>query len=170
MEPKVFLATGFGNYMTESGFIPERKQEILAYYNELHENGALVFSSHVNEAWGNNGLPPEECMRDDLRALLASNCLCTLVDNPGSNGVAFELGYATSIRTPIVLVTQVFSDLSSMIRGIREILEFRVVEGALGDPAVIKRACAEVIELATKQANSDRFWDNKDITHIFKST
>ncbi|WP_019853854.1 nucleoside 2-deoxyribosyltransferase [Actinopolyspora mortivallis] len=165
---KVFLAARFGGHVTETGFVLERKKEILTYYNRLRADGASVFSSHINEAWGEEGLPPEECMRDDLRALTASDCLCALVDDSPSAGVAFELGYAASMRRPTVVVTLDFSRLSSMIRGMGELLDLQVVEGNLGDPAVVEKACTSALELASNQATSDRFWESADVVRALK--
>ncbi|MFJ5228214.1 nucleoside 2-deoxyribosyltransferase [Streptomyces sp. NPDC088400] len=166
--PKVFLAAPFGNYVREDVFLPERKAEILSYHTRLSELGASVFSSHMNEEWGAAGLPPEDCMRDDLRALHASDSLCALVGDEPSAGVAFELGYAASTRRPTVLVTTSFGSLSSMLRGMGTLLELEVVEGDLGSPAVVEKACSLAFDLGAKYRQSDRFWESADVERALK--
>jgi nucleoside 2-deoxyribosyltransferase len=166
--PKVFLAAPFGNYVRDDVFLPEKKAEILNYHTRLSELGASVFSSHVNEQWGAAGLAPDDCMRDDLRALHAADSLCALVGDEPSAGVAFELGYAASIRLPTVLVTTSFAALSSMIRGMGSLLELEMVEGDPGSRAVIEKACHAAVDLGRKYARSDRFWESPELERAFK--
>ncbi|MFI0263041.1 nucleoside 2-deoxyribosyltransferase [Streptomyces sp. NPDC017056] len=166
--PKVFLAAPFGNYVRDDVFLPEKKAEILSYHTRLSKLGASVFSSHMNEEWGAAGLPPEDCMRDDLRALHASDSLCAIVGDEPSAGVAFELGYAASVRRPTVLVTSSFASLSSMIRGMGTLLELEVVEGDVGSRAVIEKACSVAFDLGSNHRQSDRFWESADIDRALK--
>ncbi|MFI6081757.1 nucleoside 2-deoxyribosyltransferase [Streptomyces sp. NPDC051217] len=166
--PKVFLAAPFGNYMRDDAFLPEKKTEILSYHTRLSELGASVFSSHVNEAWGAAGLPPEDCMRDDLRALHAADSLCALVGDEPSAGVAFELGYAASVRRPTVLVTSSFTSLSSMIRGMGTLLELEVIEGELGSRAVLEKACSAALDLGARHRMSDRLWESAQLERALK--
>ena len=166
--PKVFLAAPFGNYVRDDVFLPEKKAEILSYHTRLSELGASVFSSHMNEEWGAAGLQPDDCMRDDLRALHAADSLCALVGDEPSSGVAFELGYAASIRRPTVLVTTSFHALSSMIRGMGSLLELEVVEGEMGSRAVIEKACSVALELGSRYRQSDRFWESAEVERALK--
>ncbi|WP_226366960.1 nucleoside 2-deoxyribosyltransferase [Pseudonocardia sp. ICBG162] len=166
--PKVFLAATFGPFVRDGVFLPARKAEILEYYTRLTELGASVFSSHVNEDWGAAGLPPEDCMRDDLRALHAADSLCALLGDQPSAGVAFELGYAASVRRPTVLVTSSFRSQSSMIRGMGSLLELKVVEGDPGSRTVVEKACAASIDLGVAYRKSDRFWESSEVGHALK--
>ncbi|GAA3853342.1 nucleoside 2-deoxyribosyltransferase [Streptomyces sedi] len=166
--PKVFLAAPFGNLVRDGVFLPERKAEILAYHTRLSELGASVFSSHLNEKWGAAGLPPEECMRDDLRALHVSDSLCALVGDEPSSGVAFELGYAASVRRPTVLVTSSFASLSSMIRGMGTLLELEVVEGDPANPSVVEKACSLAYDLGTRFRATDRLWESAEVAQALK--
>jgi nucleoside 2-deoxyribosyltransferase len=166
--PKVFLAAPFGNYVHDDVFLPEKKAEILAYHTRLTELGAAVFSSHMNEEWGAAGLPPEDCMRDDLRALHASDSLCALIGDQPSAGVSFELGYAAAVRRPTVLVTSSFHAQSSMIRGMGTLLELEVVEGDPGSRAVVEKACSVAFELGVKYRQADRFWESAEVERALK--
>ncbi len=166
--PRVFLAATFGNHMHNNIFQPERKDEILAYHSRLSELGAAVFSSHMNEDWGAAGLPPEDCMRDDLRALFAADSLCALVGDTPSAGVAFELGFAAAVRRPTVIVTTEFDRLSSMIRGMGSLLELEVVEGDVADTVVIDKACAAAVDLASRYRQNDRLWEGPELDRALK--
>ncbi|NEA18263.1 nucleoside 2-deoxyribosyltransferase [Streptomyces halstedii] len=166
--PKVFLSATFGAHVREGVFLRERKAEILGFHTRLTELGASVFSSHLNEEWGAAGLPPEDCMRDDLRALHTADSLCALLGDQPSAGVAFELGYAASVRRPTVLVTSSFRSQSSMIRGMGTLLELEVVEGDPISRAVIEKACRAAIDLGSKYRSSDRFWESPEVGRALK--
>lgn len=166
--PRVFLAAPFGNYVRDDIFLPDKKHEILGYHTRLSELGASVFSSHLNEEWGAAGLPPQDCMRDDLRALLAADCLCALIGDQPSAGVAFELGFAVSVRRPTVLVTTAFARQSSMIRGMGALLDLEVVEGEPGSPDVREKACAAAVDLGTRSRRADQFWESPDVERALK--
>lgn len=102
------------------------------------DDGAHVFSAHHNELWGRGWLPPEQCTPADFRALRVADIVCAFVGDPPSSGVAVELGWASALGKPIVVLTTENTGYSPLIVGIGSITNSRhvVVSEPWSDDAV----------------------------------
>ncbi|MER5867412.1 hypothetical protein [Kitasatospora sp. NPDC002040] len=70
----------------------------------LLKSGAAVYSAHHSDAWTVAGRAPEPRVPSDFRALQTADLVFAYVGAPLSAGVALELGWASSLRKPIVLL------------------------------------------------------------------
>jgi len=70
----------------------------------LEEAGHKVISAHVREKWGERLDAPTTALKTDLDELRRADAVVAHVGSPPSPGVQFELGAATSLRIPVVLL------------------------------------------------------------------
>lgn len=83
--------------------------------------GASVFNAHHNEQWGAGWLPALECTAADFRAMQLADAVCAFVGTPPSGGVAVELGWASALGKPILLVQDRYTKSSPLINGLASI-------------------------------------------------
>ncbi|MFJ4096038.1 MULTISPECIES: hypothetical protein [Streptomycetaceae] len=70
----------------------------------LLRSGAAVYSAHHSDAWTVAGRAPEPRVPSDFRALQSADLVFAYVGAPLSAGVSLELGWASALRKPIVLL------------------------------------------------------------------
>jgi nucleoside 2-deoxyribosyltransferase len=51
-------------------------------------------------------LSPKEAIKVDFGEILIADCLVAYIGNPPSSGVLMELGFAASIKKPIIIFTE----------------------------------------------------------------
>lgn len=70
----------------------------------LLDCGVKVFSSHHDEAWMARGAMPGPRVPSVHRAVVSADVVVASVTSPLSSGIALELGWASAMRKPIVLL------------------------------------------------------------------
>jgi nucleoside 2-deoxyribosyltransferase len=125
----IFLAAPYQVWMDfRLGRVEESKRVRLdALRRGLIEHGANVFNAHHNEGWGEGWLPPDICTITDFEAMRVADAVC-VIGNPPSGGVAVEVGWASALQKPILLL---FDDdgasASQLLLGIGEVVPTRVL-------------------------------------------
>lgn len=117
----VFLAAPYTQWMdAATGMVSQdRMHHLTALRDALLEDGAAVFSAHENEDWGRGWLPPEICTPADYLAVRRADVVCAILGSPPSPGVLVELGWASALQKPIVLLLE--SDPPQLVRGLGEL-------------------------------------------------
>jgi nucleoside 2-deoxyribosyltransferase len=120
---RVFLAAPFVQFIHPSDGVvdPLWRARISALRDEILAAGHAVFNAHHNEAWGAQGLPPAECVPSDFRGLQAADLVLAYVGSPPSTGVALELGWASALRKPVVLLLDRDTSYSPMITALGQV-------------------------------------------------
>ncbi|GGL42369.1 nucleoside 2-deoxyribosyltransferase [Planomonospora parontospora] len=120
---RVFLAAPYSQWMDPStGLVETRFRERLDRLRRgFLDRGAQVFSAHHNEQWGAGWLPAEECTPADFQAMRVADVVCAVIGSPPSGGVAVELGWASALGKPILVVTDEGGACTPMIRGIHTV-------------------------------------------------
>lgn len=121
--PRVFLAAPYSQLMDFSiGMVqPLWHARLDLLRNALIERGAEVFSAHHNESWGSKWLGPQICTPVDYAAMVRSDAVCALVGDPPSDGVAVELGWASALAKPTLVVHSPQSPPTPLILGLSTI-------------------------------------------------
>ncbi|KDN84065.1 hypothetical protein ACFV1L_14505 [Kitasatospora sp. NPDC059646] len=70
----------------------------------LLRSGAAVYSAHHSDAWTVAGRAPEPRVPSDFRAMQSADLVFAYIGAPLSAGVSLELGWASALRKPIVLL------------------------------------------------------------------
>lgn len=134
----------------------------------LIEQGTSVFNAHHNEAWGSGWLPADECTAADFAAMRVADVVCALVGVPASGGVLTELGWASALGKPIVLVLSPDASYSPLVHGLGEITDVEPTEEPVEwSAAEIAKLADQVValgerHLAVADVEPVRGWTNLD--------
>lgn len=117
---RVFLAAPYSQLVSPitGRVIGEWRERIESMRQDLIERGAMVFSAHHNEQWGLELLPPEECTPSDFHAMRLADVVCAVVGSPPSGGVNVELGWASAMSKPILIILSTKGDHSPIVSGL----------------------------------------------------
>jgi nucleoside 2-deoxyribosyltransferase len=129
---------------------PEQVTYLLALHDALLAAGAAVFSAHRNEGWGRTWLPPEVCTPADFLAIRHCDVVCAVLGNPPSPGVLVELGWASALQKPVVVLVGNQST-PQLVRGLHRVTRttIRVVPAAWDAEAL-----SVVVDLVLRFAES----------------
>lgn len=118
----LFLAAPYTQWMDwELGSLHADRVEYLSILRQAFlEKGMAVFSAHHNEDWGRSWLPPEICTPADFLAVQRSDVVCALLGQSVSPGVLVELGWASAMGKPVVLLVG-DDPLPQLVRGLEEV-------------------------------------------------
>lgn len=105
---RLFLAAPFTQDIDpDTGVIPQQSRHPLAVLAEaLRMAGYSVFVAHEREAWGEELMSPQECTPLDFKEMADADVVCAYVGNPPSMGVHVELGWASAMGKPVLLLTE----------------------------------------------------------------
>ncbi|MGH3717729.1 MAG: nucleoside 2-deoxyribosyltransferase [Pseudonocardiaceae bacterium] len=124
--PRVFLAAPFAQWLSEDGLVDPTWRDRLSMLRQgFLDAGMPVFSAHHNERWGAGWLPAEVCVPNDFRAMETCDVVCAYLGTPASAGVCIELGWASAMRKPILLVLDRGIKHSQMIKGLTTVTRVR---------------------------------------------
>lgn len=130
--PKIFVAAPFSNYLGADGVFDRNfRQELEQFYACLANAGFEYFSAQVNEDWGSSPLAPAECVPIDHKELVSSDAVVAVLGIPPSLGVVVELGWASALQKPILILGTAI-DSSSMIAGLDRVTNVRFIDRDLG--------------------------------------
>ncbi|MEV6115159.1 hypothetical protein AB0L59_22225 [Streptomyces sp. NPDC052109] len=120
---RVFLAAPFVQFIDPADGVvrPQWRQRLSALREALLDAGHAVFNAHHNEGWGEWGLPPQECVPSDFRAMQCADLVLAYPGTPPSTGVALELGWASALRKPVALLLDPGTAYSPMISALGEV-------------------------------------------------
>lgn len=104
----VFLAAPLTQMLdSETGLLPsEYRSWLETMIRTLEQAGHRVISAHEREGWGEHLDSPTTALKADLEDLRRSSAVVAHVGDPASPGVQFELGVATSLGLPVVLLLE----------------------------------------------------------------
>ncbi|MGH8895685.1 MAG: nucleoside 2-deoxyribosyltransferase [Egibacteraceae bacterium] len=152
-QPAVFLAAPYEQLLDPVTALidPGWRRRLELLRTGLLERRFDVFNAHHNERWGADWLPPHVCTPLDFAAIQAADVVCAVVGAPASGGVAVELGWASALGTPCVLLLEQESRHTSLIHSLRTIVGVaEVLLPAEWSPGFIDSVAAEVERLANQ--------------------
>jgi len=117
---RVFLAAPYSQLMdwAEGRVLEHWRTRIEGLRRELIDAGAEVFNAHHNESWGIGWLPPEVCTPTDFRAMGAADVVCAVLGSPPSGGVTVELGWASALAKPVVVILSPGGSHTPLVSGL----------------------------------------------------
>ena len=131
----VFVAGPFRNLVDPAtGLVPPRQQERFEALIEYFESGGCtVFNAHKREKWGAAFLAAGEFTRLDFAEVSRSDVLVAIPGPPASPGTHIELGWASALGKPIVLLLERDVDYAPMLHGLAGLSPTAIVETSGGD-------------------------------------
>jgi len=128
--PRVFLAAPYSQWMnfTIGTVDPLWRKRLDTLRRAMMDRGAEVFNAHHNEAWGAHWLSAEVCTPVDFAAMRLADAVCAVVGHPLSGGVAIELGWASALGKPTLLVVPPGDPGSPLITGLGMVTRTRYLD------------------------------------------
>ncbi|MCK4327328.1 MAG: nucleoside 2-deoxyribosyltransferase [Candidatus Diapherotrites archaeon] len=89
--------------------------------------GHEVFSAHRREDYGRALLPPHECTQKDYEEMKSCDIVVAHPGNPPSGGVHIELGWASVLGKPSILLLEHGKDYSPLVHGLGSLSEVEYI-------------------------------------------
>ncbi|MEV6719597.1 nucleoside 2-deoxyribosyltransferase [Streptomyces xanthochromogenes] len=89
----------------------------------LEAEGYHVYNAHRRESWGAKFLTPDECTRLDYDEISASSVFVAIPGHPASPGTHIEIGWASALGKPIVLLLEEGVDYAFLVRGLHTVAD-----------------------------------------------
>ena len=77
--------------------------EIISY---LRRKSDTLYNSHTREEWGAKLSSPKEAVMIDFAQISSADYVVAYIGDPPSSGVLVELGFAASLKKPIIIFTE----------------------------------------------------------------
>jgi hypothetical protein len=113
----------------------DRYQRLIDLFTE---HGWTVLNAHHAEGWGREMAGAAECTARDFEWMRACDLFLAFPGSPPSPGTHVEIGWATTLRRPVVLLLQ-GDNHAALVTGLPAIADVtlvRFVDGAAGLAAV----------------------------------
>lgn len=131
----IFVGGPFkGNLDPVSGeYDPAARQALEALLEEVEGLGCSVLSAHRCEDWGRVPVTAEECTERDLRWMRECDGFLATLGPPMSFGTHVELGWASALGKPTVVMLDPDTRYAALATGLSAISQVRYVVGRLSD-------------------------------------
>jgi RNA polymerase-binding transcription factor DksA len=100
---------------------PTFKEELTLLRSFLISKGYDVFLAHEREGWGRALLSPKECTKLDFNEISACDVIIAIPGDPPSGGTHVELGWASAMGKPIILLLEEDGKYSPLVLGLAQI-------------------------------------------------
>jgi nucleoside 2-deoxyribosyltransferase len=112
---------------------PEDRSRFERLIGYFETGGWNVFNAHKREHWGEAFLQPEEFTKLDYDEIAASDVVVAVPGPPASLGTHIELGWASALGKPIVLLLERGEEYALMLYGLGHIAPTVIVETVHGE-------------------------------------
>ena len=144
----VFVAGPFYRLVDPAtGRLPQHQQQRFeALIDYFEADGCHVFNAHKRESWGEAFLEATDFTKLDFDEIAASDVLVAKPGPPDSLGTHIELGWASALGKPIVLLLERDAEYALMLQGLSSLTATAVVETVDGafDPTAMDDALRKV--------------------------
>lgn len=117
---KMFLAGPFKRLVDSKTGIMEKheKQKLLNLISFFETRGFSVHNAHKREGWGKDFMTPEECTEIDFKEISTCDLFVAFPGVPASPGTHIEIGWASALNKPIILLLEEEKDYAFLINGL----------------------------------------------------
>ncbi|MFF4321332.1 nucleoside 2-deoxyribosyltransferase [Streptomyces sp. NPDC001568] len=146
----VFLAGPFKALVDADGAMnTEARTRFETLIERLEAEHYHVHNAHRRESWGAKFLTPDECTRLDYEEISASTVFVAFPGHPASPGTHIEIGWASALGKPIVLLLEDGVDYAFLIRGLHTVANVTYL--TIGDTDTF---ATEVIDTVNRLADT----------------
>ncbi|MGW0997784.1 nucleoside 2-deoxyribosyltransferase [Streptomyces sp. NPDC002523] len=126
---RVFLAGPFKALVSQdTGVLENRfRTRFESLIHALEADGYEVYNAHRREGWGADFLTPDECTRLDYDEIRASDVFVAFPGAPASPGTHIEIGWASALGKPIVLLLEEGAEYAFLIQGLHTVADVHYV-------------------------------------------
>ncbi|MBU7600098.1 nucleoside 2-deoxyribosyltransferase [Streptomyces sp. P38-E01] len=108
----------------------------------FEDRGWRVLSAHRTEGWGDALVSARECTRRDWEWMRDCSVFVAFPGRPASPGTHVELGWASALGRPTVVLAEPGTECAALVAGLPGIAPVRLLEYT-GDAAQVCRAVTE---------------------------
>ncbi|KVM99740.1 MULTISPECIES: nucleoside 2-deoxyribosyltransferase [unclassified Burkholderia] len=141
---RMFLGGPFKSLVDKhTGVMPEDSIDLFRrVIDHFEARGWDVHCAHRREHWGREFMTPAVCTKTDYEQISLCDYFVAFPGAPASPGTHIELGWASALGKPIVLLLETDKEYAYLVRGLDEITRIERVEfgGDRIDPAAIEAA------------------------------
>lgn len=98
-----------------------------ALIGHLERRGYTVYNAHRREGWGADFLEPDECTRLDFEEIRRADLFIALPGAPPSPGTHIEIGWASALDKPIMLLLEEGQPYAFLVRGLHAVARVTTV-------------------------------------------
>jgi nucleoside 2-deoxyribosyltransferase len=126
----IFLAAPYSQWIDPTSGLVHRRwhSRLESLRRHLIQAGASVYSAHHNESWGACLFPPHRCTPLDFGAVKLADTVCAVLGRPVSGGVCVELGWASALGKPILLIMEPETPCTPLITGLGTVAAVRQID------------------------------------------
>jgi nucleoside 2-deoxyribosyltransferase len=95
--------------------------------NFFEESGWNTFNAHREEGWGKNMVSAKECTTRDLLWMRTCDLFVAFPGCPASPGTHVEIGWASALRRPTVLILNESDTYAALVTGLQDIASVEYV-------------------------------------------
>lgn len=118
MQKRIFLSTPISNYLDRNtGIMESRVGKSINYVYEFLGRDNLFLAIDA-EDWGRILIDEKECTVRDFNEMKKADYMVVLIFSRISEGVLIELGWASSMKIPITIITEKSVQLSKLVKGL----------------------------------------------------
>lgn len=141
---RLFLAGPFKALVDkETGSIPDSDRiRFESLIDRLERDGYQVHNAHRREGWGAAFLTPEECTWLDFEEISGCDVFVAFPGAPASPGTHIEIGWASVLRKPIVLLLEKGQEYAFLIQGLHTIADVHYLTVSAGEDITERVAAA----------------------------
>ncbi|MEV0323042.1 nucleoside 2-deoxyribosyltransferase [Streptomyces sp. NPDC050658] len=122
---------------SDTGVIPERSRARFLTIIEFFEGkGWAVLSGHREEEWGATVATSDVCTGRDWRWMHQCDLFVAFPGDPVSPGTHVELGWASALGRPVIVVTDPGQRVADLVLGLGEVTDVQYLEWC--EPTVLK--------------------------------
>lgn len=144
---KIFVAAPFGSKLDPSGtFDAEYRERLEKLHHNIEAAGHSIFASQRNEEWGRTPLPAESYVPIDYQELSSSDVIIAVLGAQPSLGVCIELGWASALGIPIILVGK-YTRSSTMISGLHRVSDVHYIDVDLEETSPTDKSLFEQLKV-----------------------
>ena len=120
---KLFLAGPFKSLVDpKTGMMHDHeKQKLLNLIFYFEAKGFSVHNAHQREGWEKDFMTPEECTAIDFKEISMCDLFVAFPGSLASPGTHIEIGWASALNKPIILLLEEGKDYAFLIQGLNTI-------------------------------------------------
>lgn len=125
---------------------PDDIERFTRIIEHFEAKGWTVHCAHKREQWGREFMTPDTCTKIDFDEISTCDCFVAFPGVPASPGTHIEMGWASALKKPIVLLLEEARDYAFLVQGLGVISKVARVRygGSWADPSLIDDAIASL--------------------------
>ncbi len=128
----VFVAGPFKNAIDPvtglvNTHLRSRLEAVLEYFDAADY---VIYNSHRRESWGAAMLTPDACTELDYAEISGADLFVAFPGEPASPGTHIEMGWASSLGKPMILIVDGLETHSFLVRGLHTVASAQYIDAA----------------------------------------